>query len=256
MPTPFPGMDPYLEDPKLWPDVHNSLIAAIRDDLAPRLAPRYFVGLEERVYRFDSTDFGMIGVADVVVAGTERAASKSQVVPTRSGRNVLKVKLPTLDTITETYLKIREVRANRLVTLIEVRSPANKISGAGRRSYLKKRANVLASRSHFIEIDLLRAGKPMPLQRTTIPTDYRILVSRESLRPSADLHVFRLRDPIPTIPLPLLPGDQEPLIDLGQILHALYERARYDLRLDYEASATPPLSEEDSDWARRLIGDL
>ena len=251
MPTPFPGMDPYLEDPKLWPDVHNSLIAAIRDELAPR----YFVGLEERVYRFDPTDSGKIGVADVVVAGTERTASESQVVPSRSGRNVLKVKLPTLDTITETYLKVWEVRTNRLVTLIEVLSPTNKISGAGRRSYLKKRANVLASRSHFIEIDLLRAGRPMPLQRATIPTDYRILLSRESVRPNADLHVSRLREPIPTIPLPLLPADQELQADLGRILHSLYERARYDLRLDYETFAVPPLSEADSDWARRLIGN-
>lgn len=48
MPTPFPGMDPYLEHHTLWPNVHSRLVIALADDLAPRLRPRYCVAVEER----------------------------------------------------------------------------------------------------------------------------------------------------------------------------------------------------------------
>jgi hypothetical protein len=62
-----------------------------------------------------------------------------------------------------------------------------------------------------------------------------------------------LREKIPAFPLPLLPGDNEPEVDMGAIIHALYDRARFDLRLDYTQPPVPPLGGDDAEWARGLI---
>jgi hypothetical protein len=107
--------------------------------------------------------------------------------------------------------------------------------------------------TNLVEIDLLRAGEPMPLRRKTPRTDYQILVSRGSSRPRAKLSTFNVRQPIPTIPIPLLPEDGEPELDLGAVLHALYDRARFDLRLNYAKPPVPPLNDADSDWARAIV---
>src|SRR6516164_1643463 len=58
MPSPFPGMDPYLETPDLWPDVHHELISQIRHQLNPRLRPKYVARVELRVYISDDDDPG------------------------------------------------------------------------------------------------------------------------------------------------------------------------------------------------------
>jgi hypothetical protein len=106
----------------------------------------------------------------------------------------------------------------------------------------------------LVEIDLLRKGKSMPVRiAQPIASDYRILVSRGQSRPKARLYAFGLRQPMPPIPIPLLPGDAEPWLDLGGVLHALYERARFDLRIDYVRPPVPALSEADATWAHDLV---
>jgi hypothetical protein len=68
------------------------------------------------------------------------------------------------------------------------------------------------------------------------------------------LFTFSLRQLIPAVLVPLLPGRDEPALDLNAVLHALYERARYDLRLDYARPAVPPLVDDDAAWAAGLAG--
>jgi len=227
MPTPFPGMDPYLEHPALWPDMHNRLIAALADAMTPLVAPRYYVGLERRAYLLKPDDLVLIGVLDVDV--------------------------PMAEEVGETFLEVHEVANGRLVTLLELLSPVNKLSTQGRDDYERKRLAVFRSRTNLVEVDLLRAGEPMPVVGGPAAGDYRILVSRGESRPRSQLYPFGLRDPIPPFPLPLLPGDPEPAIDLGAVLHALYDRARFDLRLDYARPPVPPLDEPDAAWARGLL---
>jgi hypothetical protein len=111
----------------------------------------------------------------------------------------------------------------------------------------------IETQTNFVEVDLLRAGEPMPVVSKPVQSDYRIGLSRGPLRPRAQLYVFGLREPIPAFPLPLLPGDAEPAVELNGILHDLYHRAGYDLRLDYSQPPVPPLKEEDAAWARTLI---
>lgn len=251
MKTPFPGMDPYLEHPSLWQDVHNSLIAAIRDDLSAKVAPRYYVGLERRAYLVSPDDIVLVGRPDIALIPTGSFQPR-RVLPLADVA-VLEVDVPMTDEIGENFLEIHEVKTGELITIIELLSPANKLMGQGRKEYEEKRAHIFRTRTNLVEIDLLRAGEPMPVIGKPVHSDYRVLVSRGSQRPRARLYAFNLRQPIPVFHIPLLPGDTEPEIDLGQVLHALYQRARFDLRLDYTVPPVPPLSEEDAQWATELF---
>lgn len=246
----FPGMDPYLEHPALWPDVHNSLIGAIRDSLTPRVAPRYYIATERRTFLLKPDDLAFIGVVDLSVIA--RQTSERGAVRTEPGVAVLEVDVPMNDEVGETYLEVHEVGSGKLVTVLELLSPVNKLHQKGRQDYEEKRSAIFESRTNLVEVDLLRAGQPMPVVGKPVRSDYRILVSRGSKRPRANLYAFGIRQSIPTIPIPLLPGDDEPLLDLGSVLRGLYERARYDLRLDYGQPPVPPLKAEDEEWARGL----
>ena len=251
MRSPFPGMDPYLEHPALWPDVHNSLIAAIRDDLTPRVAPRYYIALERRAYLLKPDDVVFIGRPDIAVI-PHRPQPVSATLPLAEV-GVLEVDVPMNDEVGENYLEVHEVTTGKLVTILEALSPANKLHEEGRRQYEEKRNSVFRTRTNLVEVDLLRAGEPLPVIGKLVRSDYRILASRGSQRPKAQLYNFNLRQPIPKFPLPLLPGDDEPPVDLNTILHQLYERARFDLRLDYTQPPVPPLGDEDVTWARELM---
>ena len=249
MRSPFPGMDPYLEHPSLWPDVHNSLIAAIRDSLSPRLAPKYYVRLERRTYLLSPDDLTFVGRLDLAVLPSMSSESGRQNALPLAAAGAVEVLLSIPDEVGENYLEVHEVTTGRVVTVMELLSPANKLYAKGREEYIEKRRHILSSRTHLVEIDLLRAGEPMPTEAGRVASDYRILVSRARTRPRALLYPFNLRDAIPTFDLPLLPGDEEPPVELGTIFHALYERARYDLSLDYSQPPVPPVRDEDATWA-------
>lgn len=256
MPSPFPGMDPFLEDSAIWPDVHNSLIAGIRDRLGPVLRPRYVVRLEERTYLSDPEGLVFLGRPDLTVhAGTGRTARPAEAAtPEPAGvGGVLTVEVPAPDRVRETYIEVRAAQGAEVITVLEVLSPANKLGGEGRRIYEGKRRGVLATRTHLVEIDLVRAGDPMTVFGTDSKADYRILVSRGDRRPLADLRLFSLRDPIPRFSLPLLAGDDEPEVDVGDILASLYDRAAYDLTIDYAREPVPPLAERDRAFADDLL---
>jgi hypothetical protein len=235
-------MDPYLELPALWPDVHNSLMVAIRDALAPILAPRYYIALERRMYLLGPDDLVLVGRADLAVLPHAEPQQLSALPLTEAG--VIEVEVLMEDEVGENYLEVHETGAGKLVTVLELLSPANKLHAKGRETYEQKRRDVFRSRTNLVEVDLLRAGG-----------DYRIVIMRGSRRPRGQMHAFALRQPIPSFPLPLLPGEVEPLVDLNAILHALYDRARFDLRLDYTQPPVPPLHETDAAWANELINN-
>lgn len=250
MRTPFPGMDPYLERPALWPDVHNALIASLRDALGPVLRPKYFVALEERVYTDDPGGLTLIGRPDLSVT-QEPGAVATRTKARQPHASVVEVPVP--DQVKETYLVVKSEPGDDELTVIEVLSPGNKRKGPGRRIYEKKRMEILGTRTSLVEIDLLRAGRPMTVFGAKETSDYCILVSRGNRRPRADILSFGVRDPIPTFVLPLQPRDAEPDVDLGAVLHALYERASYDLVIDYKAEPVPPLAEADRAWAHDVL---
>jgi hypothetical protein len=164
MPSPFPGMDPYLEHPSAWPNVHHRLITAIADDLAPQLLPKYQVLVEERIYQVESQDSILVGAPDVLVQQLRSDTEVSAVAIAPPPAEPLSVTLTIPETVRQGYLEVREIATGQVVTVIEVLSPVNKRAGKGRLDYENKRTLILSSSSNFVEIDLLRQGQPMPIQ--------------------------------------------------------------------------------------------
>src|SRR5262249_44808766 len=141
----------------------------------------------------------------------------------------------------------------KLVTVIELLSPPNKKARRPRRGYLRKRRDLIRSRVNLVEIDLLRGGQPMPLVEPTPPNDHRLLIGRARPIRKEVGYVFPWRTPITPIPIPLLPEDAEPVIDLNPLLHSLMERAGYDLVIDYNRPPRPQLRRADAAWAASVI---
>ena len=259
MPSPFPGMNPYLEHPDFWQETHNRLIIAIADSIMPQIRPKYEIAIEKRIYQInDSNDNNedslLVGIPDVAIKRqpntpdipTRSIATATLTVPTT-------VKVPAPEKIKQTYLEVREMATRQVVTAIEILSPVNKRSGDGRITYLKKRQSILGSLTHLVEIDLLRRGEPMPVLNNSIQSDYRVLVSRSNRRPMAELYAFNLSDSLPVFLLPLREEDVEPIVNLPELFAGVYDRAGYDYRIDYDRDPIPSLSEQNLAWAKELL---
>jgi hypothetical protein len=248
-------MNPYLEHPEIWPGVHLLLIATIAESLAPQLRPKYSVSVEVRMYETSGEQSLLVGIPDVAVQRSVRDsdAEMSNVAVAEPPAQPIKVTVPVPETVRQGYLEIREVTTKEVVTVIELLSPVNKRPGKGRQSYEIKRDRILGSSTHLVEVDLLRAWEPMPMFANGIQSHYRILVSRGDCRPTADLYAFNLRQAIPSFALPLQSRDSEPIIDLQALLDGIYDRAAYDLKLDYSTEPVPPLLETDAVWVDALL---
>ena len=183
MRCPFPGMDPWLEHPALWPDVNNRLAAALGDELSPLVEPKYYVALERHGNSILPDEVILVGRTDVVTPST---LPSRQVLP-REQAGRWRVNLLLEEEVGESYLEVRDVETGIAVTVVELLSATNKLRAKGRKEYEEKRQLILRSKTNLIEIDLLRAGHPMPLA-TSLPvpeSDYRVLVSRSWRRPKA-----------------------------------------------------------------------
>ena len=250
MRNPFPGMNPYLEQPELWHQVHNRLIVAIADELTPQIAPRYLVAIEERVYT-SVLDTLLVGIADVAIS--RRNDSTGSTIASPLLAEPAKVSVPIPEEVTERFLEVRSTQTGAVILVIEVLSPKNKRSKEGREAYESKRQKILGSRTSLIEIDLRLGGKPMVVLGE-VGKGYRILISRGYRRPEADLYTFGLKEPIPAFPVPLNQGEPEPVIDLQKLLNEVYERARFDLAIDYSQAIKLSLSREEKIWVAKIIG--
>src|SRR5262249_25348832 len=105
--------------------------------------------------------------------------------------------------------------------------------------------------AHLVEIDLLRGGRPMPVDDRPA-CSYSVLVSRVEERPRAGLWPITLRDQLPIIPIPLRQPDGEARIDLQELLHRIYDASGYEYYI-YGGTPEPALSPEDSAWARQFV---
>ncbi|NJM47030.1 MAG: DUF4058 family protein [Alkalinema sp. RU_4_3] len=254
MPSPFPGMDPYLEHPSMWPEVHHRLISAIADALEQTLTLDYRVAIEKRTYLSVPEDSVLVGIPDVsVYHKTERNTATAVIPETRSAS--VTVTLPMPEEVKEGYLELRDIATGEVVTAIEVLSPTNKRAGPGLNAYQSKRQTVLSSRTHLVEIDLLRGGETMPMLGTIAPSDYRILVSRSTTRPRAELYGFNLEEPIPVVGIPLKAGAAEVTLDLQTLLAGIYDRARYALSIDYNQTPIPPIRQTAQAWTKEQINN-
>lgn len=248
-------MNPYLERPDLWPEVHYGLISGLMRTLNPILTPKYRAAVDKRVY----LDALLVGIPDTAVL-QQRLGGNSPRTATTISTTVVRqpvlsqperVGVPMLEEVTEYFLEIRAIATRKVITVIEILSPKNKRLGEGRSRYLKKRQTLLNSQTHLVEIDLLRTGDSMPVQGGR-QASYQILVSRADERPAAERYPFDLREPIPIFALPLTIADQEPAIDLAAVLERAYEEAALDLAIDYSQPPEPPVSAVDGAWLATL----
>ena len=264
MPSPFPGMNPYLEQPAFWSSFHTRLLVAIADTLAPQLLPNYYIEVETRIYQDQDEDEDevLVGIPDATVLSANLSNPRSEKLQPDTGSTLTQkrpqsITLPMPVTVKERYLEVREIGTDAVITVIEVLSPKNKQKGKGRTTYEKKRALILGSLSHLIEIDLLRGNLPMTIIGKVHSTDYRIVVSQSSQRPKADLYGFNLPEPIPSFPLPLKPEDEELTVDLQTIVDGVCDRAGYNQRIDYRQPIPPPaLSGADQQWVDELLAPI
>ena len=253
MHSPFPGMDPYLEAPSIWPDVHTSLMSIFREQLTPLLAPKYVAELETQVVIDHLDDDPQVVLPDVSLTSPEVSVEAPSAVAVAAPAPVeVRVPMDVPTRLVSVYIRQRETA--RLVAVIELLSPVNKRHGKGREEYLEKRRTLLTSPVHVIEIDLLRRYPRMPFDDPLPPAHYLVMVCKAGERPRSSVWPISVRQLLPTIPIPLLSPDPPVPLDLGQALRTAYERARYDLRVDYHLPPIPPLSPTDTAWAKVLPG--
>ena len=259
--NPFPGMNPYLEAPRLWPEIHNKIIAEMHRYLRRRLPFRYSVIMEERLgigVNFPDEPPVRYIMPDLTVTGSDAVPSPAPVpdaVHPEPDAGAVAVLLPIRETVAEWFISIAAADGSAPVTILEVLSPSNKRAGAGRNQYLDKRGSIIESAVHLVEIDLVRQGIPMPCRGYDYDSDthYCHLVSRWQTRPWAALYPFGLQSAIPDVTVPLLDGDAEPKIPLGALLHNLYQEDYYANYVDYRQDPEVPLSDNDRRWLNTLL---
>jgi hypothetical protein len=257
MPSPFPGMNPFLEQEAFWQDFHLAFLPAIRGRLVAQVRPKYIVMLDKHLYvqevPHEPRPRRLVGRADVSVA---RPAKPRAV--TTGGVDTLEaptqVQIPAQDVRRVPFVEVRDRLGRELIAVLELLSPANKRAGADREQYVAKRRQLLQSAAHFVEIDLLRGGRPMPLENRP-KCDYSVLVSRAQARPWAGFWPIRLRQRLPVIPVPLLPTDADARIDLQEIFNQVYVAAGYGDFI-YAGLPEPRLGAKDIAWARALLPQM
>ena len=252
MPSPFPGMNPYLEHPSVWPDFHDGLIYRIRSLLTPLVRPKYYVRMQEQVYLHElpEPEARLIGRPDLTLAGNRHRPSEPQL-STAVLESPLRITLlEQQDEIRSSSLEIVNRTDDRVVTAIELLSPSNKQSGPDRQQYLAKRRSLLKAGVHFVEIDLLRGG---PRTIPGIPNcDYLILVARSPELPEAGIWPILLAEPLPPIPIPLGAGDNDATLDLKAALDAVYDESGYADYI-YRHEPEPALTKEQKNLAMNIL---
>ena len=250
MPSPFPGMNPYLEQEDVWHDFHERFLPTAAEVIGAQVQPDYIVKIDEHVYvhELPPEPRRLLGRADLGVASTQAREPTPAVgvldAPAR-------VRLPAVDIEAEAFLEIRDRRSREVVCVIELLSPSNKRPGPDRAQYLAKRRQILNSQAHLVEIDLLRGGEALPSEgRPACP--YSVTVSRAIDRPEAGFWAIGLQDRLPVIPIPLRPPHPDARLDLQALLDRIYDAAGYPLYI-YEGTPSPGLAPDEAEWSRAFL---
>ena len=252
MPSPFPGMDPYLEQDVIWHDFHERFLPAAAAQISAQVLPRYIVLIDETVYLQDieTEQNGPVGRPDLLVArGPEKAAFLGA--DTGVLEAPVHVRVPEVEQERESFLKICDRGNRQVIAVVELLSPTNKRRGENRRRYLAKRADLLNGPAHLVEIDLLRGGPPMPAEDRP-ECVYSVLVSRAGYRLDAGFWPIGLRDTLPTIPVPLVVGEPDARLDFRAVIDRVYDEAGYRYFV-YDGVVEPALAGSDLDWADQII---
>ena len=246
MPSPFPGMDPYIESQR-FDEFHSVYLVTLAELLVPLVRPKYSVDVERYVF-LSAEDDEQAYKPDVAISeGRDGSlpASYQESVATLEPR-ILSVPLPDEDD--QKFLAIRSRNDRRVVTMIEVLSPVNKSASGGQHEYLSKRTNYLRTLASVVEIDLLRGGTRLPSKPALTDGDYSAYVIRHGDSTHVAAYTWNLNQRLPVIPVPLGQNDPDVGLDLQEAFNRTYDRRGYDYILDYRAPVQPPVREDVQRW--------
>ncbi len=255
MPSPFPGMDPYIESQN-WKGFHSSFVGMLGEMLVPQVAPRYIVQVEDYVYlaRDDEESDRLLEPDLAVLEAVEAPA-----MPPGNSAAAVSTLAPSLHRLhvprryRQKFLSIRDRQSRNVATVIELLSPTNKTPGDGYSEYLVKRYNVSYTTAHLVEIDLLRGGHRLSTREPLEPADFYAYVSRTAEASTIEVYHWSLKDRLPVIPIPLSKGDADVPLDLQAALNTTYDRWGYKYALNYQLAVEPPLESVVADWVRTVL---
>ncbi len=250
MSRPFPGMDPYLELPPFWSDFGPRLLSAISNQLLTTLLPDYDVRMEEYLM-LTNDDVRLHCVKpDITIStpdwwsdGTGGAAVAV------ADATTVELEYPESEPVTQRHLRVIHRPTERVVTVMELLSPINKAPAEdGLESYMHKRSEFLAAPCNFVELDLLRGGRRLPMSGPLPAGDYYAFIGRIGRKRHCQVIAWSLRTKLPPIPIPLLPEDTEAMLDLDAAFSTAYESSFYSRRLPYHEPLIPTVRPSDVDW--------
>jgi hypothetical protein len=255
MPSPFPGMDPYLESPVYWQDFHSTFIGALREQIADVLPGQYFAKIEEELVLLEPGEDDRYARSDVLVGREGRSTKTSST----GGAAVAEIEPATLHNITNydpethVYIEIRRLPTREVVTVVEVLSPTNK-QGEGRGVYLDRRGQLLRREINVVDLDLLRAGKRIVLKEQLPPGHYYALVSRVDRKPECQVYSRTIRQALPTIAIPLKSPDSDVRVNIGEAFRVAYQRGRYAQMVNYnEPAPAAGLNGDEMEWVSQVV---
>ena len=219
MPSPFPGMDPFLEDPKLWPEFQHLVITCLYQALLPGLVDRYRARVGQRHYFIEQALF-------TSVVHEEH---------------------------TEEFIEIRQRGHERLVTVVEILAPANKTTGVGRQYYLDHWHACKSSGANIVEIDLVLQGQPPRglTPNTQAEGEFAITISRANRQETVE--AFNLQRALPRFRLPLAGDDRDMVVELHVVFNRAYDLAAFAGKIDYKLPPAAALLDSDRQWLNALL---
>lgn len=255
MPSPFPGMDPWLEHPSRFGGLHSLLVAYAVEQLQPQLIHRgYFIAPNERVWIEESR-------RDILPDGAvlhwkPDNSTKTPVTVADADKSVKVRKLKS--EFRQPYLEIFDNEGRKLITGIEFVSPTNKSKSEGRKQYRAKQQELQAAGVNMVEVDLLRRGRPVILAPAALtesvkPWDYLVCLWRAHEDEDFDLYPIPLRSRLPRIRIPLKPKEPEAVLDLQLAFTKAYDAGPYRVSVDYRGKTIPPLGPDDHSWANEAL---
>jgi hypothetical protein len=245
-------MDPYVE--AYWTDLHQALCTYSRDCLKKNLPPGLVARMDERTIVESGFDDRRVIIPDVRVEDYGNAGGGSVATAPSPPTNEPMI-IENDEAITEGFVQVIDTRNNnRVITVIEFASPANKASSAGRELYRRKQDELLGGGVSLVEVDLVRTGKwnmfaPQHKVERRRAGMFHVCITRGWDITRSEVHAITLRERLPTIRIPLRQIDNDAMLNLQMLVDQAYDNGSYGYGIDYSKPPEPPLSESDQAWA-------